>query len=391
MNNITTVFSDLKHLIPNQKLSELVEFYQTNKFVKVFTTQNLLTTMFAAQIRGWKSLREIETGLTTHSKVLYHVGLSKPPARSTIAEANERIDSKVFESLFYEIVSNTIQNVVKKDSSLKEAVKIIDSTTIDLCLTLFDWAKYRTQKGAIKIHTTLDLELGIPEFVHITNGRIPDIKSENLSNHNLSDSMYVVDRGYQDFSFLNRIKEVGGYFLIRLKKGIKYEVTGQHKIQGQGITKDWSIRLIGDFTYPKYKECLRLIEYHDETKNVDYQYITNCKKYSATTLVQLYIKRWQVELFFKWIKQNLKIKTFFGTSLNAVKNQIWIALIYFVLLKYIEFQTNYDKGLLVLSRILRESIFLKFTIIDILKVESESQLKKIRGKPLQLGLFVNID
>lgn len=348
---------------------------------------SVLTTILAAQIRKWSSLREIETGLATNTKALYHIGLTKPPPRSTIADANTRIASAVFESLFYEIVENTLATFVKRNSSIKEAVKLIDSTTIKLCLALFDWAKYKQQKGAIKIHTTLDLSAGIPDFIHITDGKIPDIKAENIKKTNLADSMYVVDRGYQDFSFLADIDDIGGYFLIRLKKRIKYEVIGQHKLQGQGVTKDFQIRLTSDSTYPKYSKDLRLIEYYDSEKKETYRYITNCKKYAAITLVQLYIKRWQVELFFKWLKQNLKIKTFFGTSKNAVLNQIWIALIYFVLLKYIEFQTNYKKGLLTLSRIIRESLFMHFTIIDILKANSGSQLVRIRGNPQQLNLF----
>ena len=389
MNNPTTVLSNFKQLLPKQRLQELVDFHNTDKFTKSFTTENLLTTMLAAQIRKWTSLREIETGLATNSKALYHIGVSKPPPRTTIADANARIDSSVFESLFYEIVDNTLATFVRKHSNIKEEVKLIDSTTINLCLELFDWAKYRKQKGAIKIHTTLDLESGIPEFIHITNGKIPDIKAQNVDKHRLADSMYVVDRGYQDFSFFKDIDDIGGYFLIRLKKRIKYEVIGQHRVQGNGVTKDSQIRLTSDHTYPKYSKDLRMIEYYDSEKKEYYRYITNCKKYAAGTLVQLYIKRWQVELFFKWLKQNLKIKTFFGTSRNAVKNQIWTALIYFVLLKYIEFQTNYKKGILTLSRIIRESLFLHFTLIDILQAESGSQLVRIRGKPRQLNLLTN--
>lgn len=387
MYNPTTVLNNFKQLIPTQRFKELINFYQTDKYTKSFSTDNLFTILLTSQIRKWNSLREIETGMEAKSKILYHIGYSKCPPRSTIAEANKRIESSVYESLFYGIVNNTLAVFIHKNSKIKEAVKIIDSTTINLCLKLFDWAKYRKQKGAIKIHTTLDLGAGIPEFIHITNGKVPDIKSENVNKSHLADSMYVIDRGYQDFSFLKAIDDVQGYFLIRFKKGIKFEVIGQHRIQGVGVTKDQKIRLTSDNTYPKYSKDLRLIEYYDQEKNEVYRYITNCRKYSASTLVQLYIKRWQVELFFKWLKQNLKIKSFLGTSQNAVKNQIWVALIYFVLLKYIEYQTNYKKGLLTLSRMIRESLFMHLTIVDILKANSRSELTRIRGKPSQLSLF----
>lgn len=390
MYNPTTILTNLKALIPKDRLKELIELYETDKYIKNFSTENLLTTLLVAHIKKWDSLREISTGLNTHSKTLYHIGMSKAPPKSTIADANARINSKVFESLFYEIVNETLSTFVKKNKKIKEAIKLIDSSTIELCLNIFDWATYRKQKGAIKLHTTLDLDSGIPEFVYITEGRVADIKAENLKKSNLSDSMFVMDRAYQSFELFNEIDKLGGYFLVRLKKRIKYEVIGQHKCQGEGITKDYQIRLTSDNTYPKYSKDLRLIEYYDSEEERYYQYITNCKKYAATTLVQLYIKRWQVELFFKWIKQNLKIKSFFGTSENAVKNQIWIALIYFVLLKYIEFQTNYSKGILTLSRVIREAIFMHFEIIDILKVKNRSELVRIRGKPQQFKLFNNL-
>lgn len=387
MNHPTTVLANIKQFIPQNKLQSLVDQYNSDKYSKSFKTQDLLLTMLTAQAKGWESLREIETGFATYSNLLYHLGLSSPPAKSTISDANYRIPNQVFESIFYTLVKSVLPKIKTNKNHLNQAIKIIDSSLIELCITIFDWAKYMRRKGAIKLHLTLDLDSLIPEVVNISTGNTADIKSKNITESKFSDSIYILDRAYHDFDLFSKINKAGGYFVTRRRRCFKYEVIGQHRIQHKNILKDYKIRLTGDYSYPRYQRDLRLVEYYDEERDRTYRFLTNSFSYSAITICWLYKKRWEVEIFFKWIKQNLRIKTFFGTSENAVKTQIWIALIYYVLLRYIIYQCNYKGGILKLSRIIRETLFMRVTLVDILKAQNISQIRRVDDDVGQLAII----
>jgi len=294
----------------------------------------------------------------------------------------------VFEGIFYSLVKSIlpkIQNQTKR-LDLERSVQIIDSTTIDLCLSVFPWAKFRETKGAIKIHTTFDLVSQIPMFVTITNGKKSDVKALNVRRNRFSDSIYLFDRGYQDFDMFFSIHICKGIFVTRLRRGINYQVARQHNLTDRNVLLDAEIDLPLETTY-KYPAPLRLVRYRDPETGKVYDFITNSFEFSSTLIAQLYKQRWTIELFFKWMKQNLQIKTFLGTSFNAVRNQIWVALIYFVLLQYIIQQTNYKGGILKLTRMIRETLFMRMTLIDILQAENISQIRRTDDDIGQLAIF----
>lgn len=387
MTNFTTVLSNINTLLPLDTLSKHSKALQTDKYCKSFTTNNLFLTLLTAQARQWASLRDIETGFAQYSNTLYHLGLRSVPHKSTVSDANCRIESTVFQNVFLDLVARTLQYSGNIPKSFKRVVKVIDSSIVELTLSLFDWARFRTTKGAIKIHAVYNLSCQIPEIVSITNGNVADVKSPLFkANLNYPDSIVIFDRGYHDFALYDMIDKQHGVFVTRLKKGIRYELIGQHKCFDKKIISDQTIRLISDVTYNKYSKDLRLIEYTSEDGKY-YRFLTNDFRYSALTIANLYKKRWQIELFFKWIKQHLKIKTFFGTSRNAVMNQIWVALIYYTLIKYVMFQCNFKKGALELSRILRENLFNRGTIIDFLKADVRSNITQSTNSLYATNLF----
>ena len=389
MSNTTTVLADLKRFLPENTLDSLVSVHKTDRYCKSFTTKNLLIALLTAQSKNWNSLREVETGFLVNRNLLYHLGISSERVcRSTMAQANSRIKSCVFEGIFYSLVKSIlpkIQNQTKR-LDLERSVQIIDSTTIDLCLSVFPWAKFRETKGAIKIHTTFDLVSQIPMFVTITNGKKSDVKALNVRRNRFSDSIYLFDRGYQDFDMFFSIHICKGIFVTRLRRGINYQVARQHNLTDRNVLLDAEIDLPLETTY-KYPAPLRLVRYRDPETGKVYDFITNSFEFSSTLIAQLYKQRWTIELFFKWMKQNLQIKTFLGTSFNAVRNQIWVALIYFVLLQYIIQQTNYKGGILKLTRMIRETLFMRMTLIDILQAENISQIRRTDDDIGQLAIF----
>ena len=390
MYNSTTLLANINSMLPLEELTRSTKELNTDRYTKYFTTKSLFLVLLTAQIKGWSSLRDIETGFSQYENFLYHLGLKAIPYKSTIADANARIDSEVFAELFRSLVQRVLEQhkaVGNTPKGLKRIVRAIDSTTIELALSLFDWAKFRTTKGAIKLHTTFNITSQIPEVVYITEGNINDTKNPIFnSDFDFSDSITIFDRGYHDFAIYNMINQQHGVFVTRLKKGIKYEVIGQQKSFCSDVIRDLKIRLTSDNTYPKYNDDLRLIEYVADDGNY-YRFLTNNFKYSALTITNLYKSRWQIELFFKWIKQHLKIKTFFGTSRNAVMNQIWVALIYYTLIKYVMYQCNYKGTALELSRIFRERLFSRGTIIDYLKAQFISEIPQISNPLYTNNLF----
>ena len=378
MSHINTIFQNLTLFLPNNQLDLLTQRFKTDKYVKSFGTKQLFTTLLVAQIRGWESLREVSTGLEAQSTRMYHLGLPSSVAKSTLAEANSRVKHHVFENLFKTTLNSILPKLKDKQRfALKKSVKAIDASTIILAQDVFDWAKYTKTKGAIKLHVTLDLNSQLPEVVHITNGNVADLSAKNIKPSLLSDSIYLVDRGYFKVNLFWEIHNKGGIFITRMKSNFRYSIKKEHKIKEKNILQDAEIDLETKESFLNFPAKLRVVKIYDPEQKKEVEFLTNNFTYKSSTIAGLYKQRWQIELFFKWMKQNLKIKTFLGTSKNAVMNQIWVALIYYCILQYIIEQTRYKGGILRLSRLIRETLFRRLTIIDLLRAKNMSQVRRI--------------
>ena len=386
MYNPTTILHKILEILPRKEFDKLIKEYEADRYTKKFTTWNQFVVMLVAQAKGWNSLREVETGFRTHYNKLYHLGFKTCPTKSTISRVNRNRDYEIYER-FFQIIRKEIQpKLVKKkfDFDLGRILKIVDSSTINVSIELFDWARFRYNKGALKLHTSFNLTDQIPEFINITDGKVGDINGINFNAYR--NCILVFDRGYTAIDRWATLNDNNVTFVVRAKTNLNIKVLGQHrKPIDKGILKDEIIRLVSKRSLEIYPDKLRLVSYVDKETGRVYRYITNNFKYSAEVIAYIYKRRWDIELFFKWIKQNLKIKTFFGTSENAVKMQIWVAMIYYMILRYIQGQTNI-KSLLEFTRVLKEIILDNRSIFDIYSAEIRSKAKQIRQNPLQLHL-----
>jgi transposase len=319
----------------------------------------------------------------------YHLGLTSV-ARSTIAYANEHRSYQIYESLFYVLLEKCRALTPKRRFSFRNELRAIDSTTIDLCLSVFPWARFRQEKGAIKLHTSLDVRSQIPDLVELTDGKVHDLtamKRMDLSQFPKG-TIFVIDRGYYDLALLRTIVDAGHHFVIRLKKNAQIVRITEHRASsGMSVLRDERIAFILPASEEKYPEDLRLVTFHDAEHDKNYQFLTDEFRLSASNIALIYKQRWQIELFFKWIKQHLRIKTFLGTSKNAVLTQIWVAMIYFLLLSWIAFQTKFGGSLLDLTRIVAELLLRRVSLIDALSLTPKTVYRlRARDGP-QLMLF----
>lgn len=386
MNKVYTIFSEVLKLCPRYQFDKAVEQHGGDRYVKTFTTWQQFMTILYSQITQKDSLRDIVTGLSAHGSRWYHLGLTGV-YKSTLSDANAKRDYSIFEDLFYHLLSRCRNLTPKHKFRFKNPLYTIDASTIDLCLSVFPWAKFRTAKGAIKMHCLYDHSGALPTFLTITDGKKHDVRVVKDNTFALlPDSIISVDKAYIDYTWLNSLDAQGVWFVTRAKTNIDYAVVGQHPVSSKKVLGDESISLQGPLTKIKYPKQLRLIRYYDEERQKTLTFLTNNFKLAATTIAQIYKSRWQIELFFKWIKQNLKIKSFLGTSKNAVLTQIWVAMCYYLLLAYIKYQTKYGFSLLQLSRVIRETLFERKNLIDILTLNPD-RIKLRREEPLQMDLF----
>jgi hypothetical protein len=363
MANYSTLLNDLLNFIPRYSFERIVNSYGADRYVKTLKCWDQLVTLLYAQASGKDTLREIVQGLEINNTKLYHLGLPYVK-RSTLAEANQNRDCGIYESLFYEILKRCKDLTPKHKFRFKNPLYSFDASTIDLCLSAFPWAKFRVTKGAIKLHCLYSHSGDIPEFAVITEGKVSDITVAKSDLSVIPDSIYCFDKAYLDFGLWASIDLQKGYFVTKMKKSIKYKVTGQHtETLKKGILSDERIRLKNK----KYKGELRLIRFYDSESGIILEFVTNNFKLAPYTITQIYKTRWQIEIFFRWIKQNLKIKSFLGTSKNAVLTQVWVAMIYYLILTYIKYQTKFRSSLLYLHRIVREALMSKLTLIDLLR------------------------
>lgn len=333
MNNGTYVFSQMMQLIHRQSFARFVGKYGGNYRVKHFSCWHQFLCMSFGQLSQRESLRDIIICLNAHPEKLYHLGLTKGVKRSTLADANEERDYRIYETLAQSLIAKA-RKLYQGDLEaidLGNTIYALDSTTIDLCLEVFWWAKFRKHKAAVKLHTLLDIRCEIPCFIYISDGKLHDVNVLDILEFEV-DAFYVMDRGYLDWERHYRIHQAGSYFVIRAKKNLSFERIYSHEVdKSKGLRCDQIIRFKGYYATQGYPEKLRRVKYYDAENDITYVYLTNHFDAKASELVAIYLNRWKVEIFFKWIKQHLRIKRFWGERPNAVKTQIWIAVCTFVL------------------------------------------------------------
>lgn len=385
-----TVFSQMLQLIYRYSFKKCVDRYHGDRYTKRLNCWQQFIVLLYAQSRGLRSLREIQISLQSQQRKWYHLGIVSV-ARSTLSDANATRSSNIFQDIFYEFLAKCQSLSPRHQFKFKNPLYTMDSSLIHLCLSLFPWAKYRKTKGALKLHTLLDHSGCLPTFVTITDGKCHDINVVRDPQYGfprlLSDSIVTVDRAYIDYKWLYSLTMQKVFFVTRVKRNIQYSLVGQHEIpKNKGVISDENIRLTGFYSTQEYPDILRLITYYDSQTNKKLLFLTNNFTISAYTIAELYKARWHIELFFKWIKQNLKIKTFLGTSENAVMTQIWIAMIYYLLLSFIKFQTKYSYSLQEFSRIIKELLMDYVSLFDALRL-NHKQCNKIKEKYVQLSFY----
>lgn len=387
MNTGTTIFSQIMSFLPLHDFRKCIARYRGHYKVQSFSCMDQFLCMAFAQLTFRESLRDIESCLRSRHSKLYHMGIRSSISRSTLADANDNRDWRIYAD-FAQILIHQARDLYLKDPfgiELENTVYALDSTTIDLCLSLFPWAYFRKNKGAVKLHTLLDLRGSIPSFIDITDGKVHDI---NILDTLIPEpgSFYVMDRGYLDFLRLYGFHQALVYFVIRAKLNLQYRRIYSRPIdRSTGLRCDQTIALTGYQSAIDYPERLRLIRFFDIEHNLRLTFLTNNFDISALTVAQLYKSRWKIELFFKWIKQHLRIKAFFGTSENAVKTQIWIAISMYVLVAIVKKKMNLKLSLYTILQILSVTIFEKTHIYQAL-TETEV-VEKNPENDNQLTLF----
>ena len=388
MMNVT-LFSQIVSKYDRYQFKRIVKETKADKFNKGMDSWTHFVSMIFSQFSKSNSLREISNGLRSATGNLNHLGLSKAPSKSSISYQNKHRDWRLFRKFYYKMLEKLSAEAGFKQIKfkIKSKIYLLDSTTITLCLSLFDWAKYKTAKGAIKLHTLLDYDGNLPSYVHISDGKVGDNKGAldiPLTKH----SVIVADRYYFDSSLLNKWDSNDVYFVIRIKKNLKYRSLRELELpdnRHEHVLKDEIIELIGNNTRIKYPKRLRRVAVYDEKNGQTIELITNQLSWTANTISELYKSRWQIEIFFKELKQHLKIKSFIGTSENAVMIQIWSAMLTILMLKFLKAIAKYSWHLSNLVSFLRLNLFVKISLQKWL----DEPFEKDVGKPKdnQLSLF----
>jgi len=369
MNTGRTVFSQIMDYLPLDEFRKCVKRYQGNYKVKSFSCLDQFLCMAFAQLTYRESLRDIEACLRSMQNKLYHMGIRGRVSRNTLAHANETRDWRIYADFAQVLIHQARRLYADDDFSveLDQTVYALDSTTIDLCLSLFSWAKFRKRKGAIKLHTLLDLRGSIPTFIRVTDGLVHDV---NILDELIPEPgcFYIMDRGYLDFDRLFVLDLFHAFFIIRAKSNLQFRRLYSLPVdKSTGLKCDQTIVLTGMNSSQYYPEKLRRVRFFDEETDKRLTFLTNNFILPSITIAQLYKCRWQIELFFKWIKQHLRIKSFYGTSENAVKTQIWIAVTVYLLVAIIKKRLNIEMSLYTFLQILSVTAFEKVSILQVLR------------------------
>lgn len=359
-----TLFAQLMEFVPWTTFARLVERYCGDHRVRTLTCAEQYRAMAFAQLTYRESLRDIETCLSAQTAKLYHMGFREPVRRSTLADANETRDWRIYAALAQTLIVQARKLYAGEDLGLdlKNTVYALDSTTIDLCLSVFPWAHFRSTKSAVKMHTLLDLRGDIPSFIHISDGKLHDVHALDMLVPEAG-AIYLMDRGYIDFGRLYGLHQAGAFFVTRAKSNLNaHRVYSASTDRTGGVIADQTIALDGTRSRQDYPVHLRRIRFRDPETGKTLVFLTNQTTLPASTICDLYKSRWKVELFFKWIKQHLRIKRFYGTSENAVKTQIWIAVSVYVLVAIVRKRLNVEASLYTLMQVFSVTVFEKASI-----------------------------
>ena len=362
------VFSQVMEHLPLHVFHQCVSRYNGDFKVKEFTCLDQYLCMAFAQLTYRESLRDIEACLRSQQNKLYHMGIRSSVSRNTLANANKVRDWRIYADLAYSLIQ-TARKLYANDGfglELQNTVYALDATTIDLCLSMFPWANFRKNKGAVRLHTLLDLKGSIPSFIHISDGKLHEVNTLDIIPLEAG-AFYIMDRGYLDFDRLHNISQASAFFVIRAKSNLKCRRVYSHQVDRSiGLICDQSVLLTGYYQSKDYPEKLRRVKYYDAENDKTLVFLTNNFSLPAMTIAELYRSRWQVELFFKWIKQNLRIKTFYGTSENAVKAQIWIAISVYVLVAIMKKRLKIKASLYTILQVLSVTIFERMPLLQAL-------------------------
>lgn len=387
MNAGKTVFAQLLAHLPRHEFRRAVARHRGNYRVRSFSCWDQFIAMAFAQLSGRESLRDIEACLSSHREKLYHVGMRGKISRSTLAEANERRDFRIYEKVGYSLI-RTARELYQTEElavELDRSLYALDSTTIDLCLSLFPWATFRKTKAAVKMHTLLDLRGSIPTFVGLTSGAVHDVNFLDVVPLE-EESVVTMDRGYLDFERLYAVHRLPAFFVIRAKRNLRFRRLSSSPVDKTcGVRVDQIIALMGTRSRKDYPESLRRIAFYDMKNHRRLVFLTNLFTISPKIIADIYKQRWKVELFFKWIKGHLQIKSFYGTSANAVKIQVWVAIIVYLLVAITKKRLKLQPSLHTLLQIVEVNLFEK---IDIIQLVTKALRQEIMAETAnQLNLF----
>ena len=387
MNNGKYVFSQVSEFLPQRVFDRLTSKYLGNKSVKHFTCWNQLLCMVFGQISARESLRDLIIVIEAHQSKSYHLGFGKNVTRSNLSKANETRNFKIFEEFANHLIV-VAQNKNNKDNfEIKGNIYAFDSSTIDLCLSVFCWAHFRKTKAGIKLHTLFDINAQIPVFIHITQANVHDVNAMDVIDYEPF-AYYIFDRAYVDYERLFRITKANAYFVVRAKSNMKFKRMYSNKVdKSTGIRYDQTGKIEGFYTSKDYPENIRKVKFFDSENKKNLIFLTNNFELSAQDIALLYKQRWQVELFFKWIKQHLKVKTFWGTSENAVRIQINVAIISYCLVSIIAKDLKINRSIYEILQILSASLLDKTPINELLMKSDYNNINEHNTNQLVFNLF----
>jgi len=389
MNQGKYIFAQLTDFLPRRVFDGIVENHQGNKYVRHFTCWNQMLCMVFGQLTSRDSMRDLMLSLEAHQSKYYHLGLGSTITRRNLGKANEKRSYKIFEEFAYVLIKEARKSCFKDDFEINVDgnVYALDSTTIDLCLSVFWWAEFRKHKGGIKLHALYDVKTSIPSFLHITTASVHDVNILDLIPYETG-SFYIVDKGYIDFNRRYKLHLQGSFFVTRAKDNMRFKRMYSKAVdKTTGVLYDQIGRLETYYSRKDYPEKLRRIKYYDQNLDRTFLFITNNTDLKAEEIALLYKKRWEVELFFKWMKQHLQIKSFWGTTLNAVKIQIYCAIIAYCLVAIIGYKLKVDRSIYEILQILSISLLDKTPVREILTKCDYKNVKELKNKQLIISGF----
>ena len=389
MNQGKYIFAQLTEFVSYKAFDRIVQNYEGNKYIRTFSCWNQMLCMVFGQLTSRDSMRDLMLSLEAHQPKYYHLGFGPSVTRRNLGKANEKRNNKIFEEFAYVLIEEARRSCYKSDFEVEVDgnVYALDSTTIDLCLSVFWWAEFRKHKGGIKLHTLYDVKTSIPAFLHVSKANVHDVNTMDLISYEPG-SFYVMDKGYIDFARLHKIHQQGSYFVTRAKDNLRFKRMYSKSVdKATGVLSDQIGKLEIYYSKKDYPSKLRRINYYDKERKKNLVFLTNNPDLKATEIAMLYKKRWEVEIFFKWLKQHLKIKSFWGTTMNAVKVQIYCAIIAYCLVAIIGNKLKVDRPIYEILQILSISLLDKTPVREILTKCDYKNVKEQNNNQLKISGF----